>query len=583
MSDLVPIATGTLESTPLTHLLVYCLDRELSGTLVLQSPDNLRHAILFQRGVPVKVKTGVTTALLGKMLVELSVVPVPDVEDALVASETLGCPLGQALMEAGKIAPAKLLEVLRLQTSRKLISLFAMPAATAFGFYEKNLLEGWGGAEPAPVDVLATLHAGINTSSDPARIKAALAALGDKPLKPHPQGDFKRFALSDRGRSVLDLLRVRPMPLAQLLGSGAASEAVIERVIYTFLLTRHLDLGQSNKPPLGFVPSDLSSFNSESGRAAVGRLKLRNIQKGGGVVEVNPARNQTAPLPSVLGELGLAPGSTSTPPSAPAAADAMTPELEARRKEITERAETIEREDFFTMLGVAQDAPSAAVQAAYFGLAKRWHPDKLPPPLASLRDQAAKVFSRLSEASQTLMDGEKRARYVELMKQGGGTPEEQEKVNKILEAQIEYQKAEILMKKGDLAEAERFAAKAADKDPEQPDYLALLAWIRSTKPGAFPDDIATGVKTLDSVLAMAPNHQQALWYRGSLLKRLGKDSTAVVDFRKLLELDPRSVNAAREIRLFEMRAGTKKDEPKKDDDKKGAEKKGLFGGLFSKK
>lgn len=575
MSDLVAIATGNLERTPLTNLLVYCLDRELTGTLVLQSPEDVRHAILFQRGVPIKVRTGTPVALLGKLLVEQSLIPVTDVEDALVASETLQCPLGQALVDAGKLTPAKLMEVLRAQNSRKLTALFSLHPETAFGFYEKNLLNDWGGPEPVPVDVLAVLHAGISLKPDQARIQAALTALGDRPLKLRPDGEFRRFALSDRGRGILDLLRARPMSVAQLLNSGVASEAVVQQVIYTFLLTRHLDTGQSAKGPLGVSAPDSSTFNSESGRAAVGRLKLRSLQKGGGVVEVNPQRSQTAPIPSVLGELGLQPPSSNP--------DALTPELEARRKAIIERAESIDREDFFTMLGVTPDVPNNVVQSAYFNLAKQWHPDRLPPPLSSVRDQAAKVFGRLSEASQTLMDGEKRTRYVELLKQGGGSPEEQAKVNQILEAEIEYQKAEILMKKGDIVGAERFAAQAAEKDPEQPDYNALLAWIRATKPGVHPDDIAASIKLLDSVLGMSANHQRSLWYRGSLLKRLGKNDLAIFDFRKLLELDARHVDAAREVRLFDMRSGAapgkKGDDTKKEDDK---EKKGLFGGLFKK-
>jgi tetratricopeptide (TPR) repeat protein len=582
VSELVAVATGTLERTPLIHLLVYCLDRALSGTLVLQDPGNLRHAVLFQRGVPVKVKTGGAVAPLGRLLVEQGLASVPDVEDALVASRTLGTPLGKALVDDGKLPYPKLVEALKLQWQRKLLHLAALPAATAYGFYEKDLLEAWGGSEPVPVDVLAVLHAAISLGGEPEKMTAALAALGERPLKPCAGVDFRRFGLSDRGRAVLDLLRVKPMTLAQLEGAGVASPAVVRQVIYTFLLTRHLDLGGSQKPPLGAEPAASPTSTTEAGRAAVGRLKLRNIQKGGGIVEVNPPRNQTAPLPSILSE--LFPEAQAEPAPAP-----LSPELEARRQEILDRAVAIERENFFTMLGIPQDAPPAAVQAAYFALAKVWHPDRLPPELTETREQAARIFAHLSEAFQTLSDTARRAEYIKLIQQGGGSPEEQAKVTRALEAQSEYRKAEILLKKGDLAGAERFAQAAVEKDGEQPDYLAILAWIRACKPAASPDDIAASVRLLDTALGESPNHQRSLWYRGSLLKRLGKESLAILDFRKLLDLDPRHVDAAREIRLHEMRGGGRSETGggKRNETSGGKRNetgggKGLFGGLFKK-
>jgi hypothetical protein len=43
------------------------------------------------------------------------------------------------------------------------------------------------------------------------------------------------------------------------------------------------------------------------------------------------------------------------------------------------------------------------------------------------------------------------------------------------------------------------------------------------------------------------------WFRGQVLKRLGKERQALEDFRFIVENDPRHVDAQREIRLFEMK------------------------------
>jgi tetratricopeptide (TPR) repeat protein len=593
VSDLVATATGTLAKTPLTNLLIYCLDRSLSGTLVLQSPEDVRHAIYFQRGVPAKVRTGDHVALLGRVLVEMGFVTQAVVEDALVAADTLGCPIGEALLEGEKINRTQLLAALKQQTLRKLTNLFLLPETTAYGFYEqRNLLESWGGPELTPVEVLALIMSGVQVNPPKARIEAALVALGDKPLKLHVDGDFRRFQLNDRSRGVVDLLKMKPLTAAQLLNAGVTSESEVRQILYTFLLTRHLDLGGSLVPPVGFAPQDSSSPISESTRAAVGRVKLRNAPRSGGIVEVGPARSQTGtPLSAISVANALAAAQANAPQIVNAPPSA---EMEARRREITERAEKIDREDFFAMLGVPRDCPVDVAQSAYFGLAKRWHPDRLPAELSDLRDQAAKVFARLSEAFQTISDKEKRAKYVDLMQQGGGSPEEQEKVNQILEAHMDFQKAEILLKKGDLAGAERLAAKAAAADPEQADYLALLAWLRASQPGASTSVLAESVKTFDSLLGQVPNHHRALWYRGSLLKRLGREELGIVDFRRLLVLDSKNLDAAREVRLYDMRHGGASPPPAKDsdgDDKKSkgkgdkndkGESKGLFGGLFKK-
>jgi hypothetical protein len=47
------------------------------------------------------------------------------------------------------------------------------------------------------------------------------------------------------------------------------------------------------------------------------------------------------------------------------------------------------------------------------------------------------------------------------------------------------------------------------------------------------------------------------WYRGQLLKRLGRERQAIEDFRLIVERDPRHVDAQRELRLFDMQRGRK--------------------------
>jgi curved DNA-binding protein CbpA len=268
---------------------------------------------------------------------------------------------------------------------------------------------------------------------------------------------------------------------------------------------------------------------------------------------------------------------------------ALSPEHQLRRKEILERSQYIDREDYFQMLDVERTATSEELREAFFKLAKVWHPDRLPEPLSDARESCARVFGRMSEAHQTLTDAKKRARYMTLLTEGGATPEAQATIALVVEAATNFQKAEICLKRNDLAQAEALCKQAHDADPQQPDYLALLAWLRSMKPEGQTASGAQGaIKLLDRAVGLSARCERAYFYRGQIHKRLGNTQLAIRDFRKAADLNPRNIDAVREVRLHEMRsqkggsvpppasiAPPRKGKPE-------AKPSGLFGKLFKK-
>jgi curved DNA-binding protein CbpA len=251
----------------------------------------------------------------------------------------------------------------------------------------------------------------------------------------------------------------------------------------------------------------------------------------------------------------------------------MTAELAARKKEIQDKAAVAEKEDYYTLLGVPKDAPSAEIQKAFFGLAKKWHPDRVPPTLADVKELCAKVFARMSEAHQTLMDPQKRAKYDASKKPGGDdSPEAQAEVQAILGASVDFQKAEICLKRNDLKQAEILCKKALDADPKPADYIAMMAWLQAQK---RQDPVSTQQQVLELTRAIGISQacERAFFYRAMLLKRLGQEPQAMKDFKRAFELNPRNVDAQRELRIYNMRGGST---PKKE------EGGGLFGKLFKK-
>jgi DnaJ-domain-containing protein 1 len=71
----------------------------------------------------------------------------------------------------------------------------------------------------------------------------------------------------------------------------------------------------------------------------------------------------------------------------PSPAPAPRPDLAARRAEIEARAAVVDREDHFQILGVTVEAQADRIQAAYFALAKLWHPDRTPADLQDMKPQ----------------------------------------------------------------------------------------------------------------------------------------------------------------------------------------------------
>jgi hypothetical protein len=543
-----PTAQGSLERTPFAHLLVYLADRQVSGTLVLadpQQPPGEEHAIYFHEGTAAKFRTGKPIAHLGRVLFELGHLSEQALADSVAAIGGGGELHGAYLVRMGLIDRAKLLAGLRAQAKRKLAFLVALPSNTHYAFYQDvNLLETWGGPELVPVEPLGAIWSSLCARADERIVDATLARLGSTTLKLHERSDVTRFGFSPQEVAIIDLVRARPCSLATLVDSGVLPKRAVELVIYALLVTRHLDHGAQSASPVGLQKPPISErprpATSTTGTVPIARVKLAS--------RVADAPGVDRPRAPAITDSA---GTTSSHP--PPSSGELTPELQTRRDSVLRRAEGIDRENYFTMLGVGKDAPEAEVQAAYYALAKTWHPDRFPPELATVRDLASKVFARMSEAFETLSDATKRKRYVDVMKGGGGTPEEADKIQAILDAATDFQRGEILWKKNDPG-AEQYILRAYKADPEQSDYIALYAMLQLSKRAADApvDDL---LKLCDKAIHNHERCERAHFCRAMLKKRIGKVDSAMSDFRAAYEINPKNLDAAREVRLYEMRRG----------------------------
>jgi curved DNA-binding protein CbpA len=523
-----PTAIGNLAQTPFCELLVYALGRSLSGSLVLECPDRSKHALLFQLGAPVKARADVAELRLGALLEARGVIDAA----ARVTAEAGASPelFGERLVAAGALSGEQLGRILDEQLYDQIAWLARVPSATAFAYFaDIDLLAQWGG-EHRKLDPLAVIWHAIQSNPPKERIALACQGLGDKVLRLHPASRIGRFGLGARERPVLDVLRMKPQTLTELAGTALLERDALERLLYGLTLTRHLDTGEM---PLGVT--------GQTRQVPAQRAPRRPASSA-----AQPAAPAAAALAADQGE-------------APKDERALRRELSqtgrfASREEIEAKHRQLEQLDYYAVLDLERNASAEQIAAAFTALVRRWHPDRLSPELADLKEVSMRVFARMTEAHRTLAQPASRADYDRSLGIGIETGDsEQAQIERVLRAAESFQKAEILLRKRDFEGAERLAALAVAGDKDQPEYAALFAWIRARKAGASEQDIAASLDVLKGAVAKQTNNVKVRYYYAGVLKLSGHDNAALREFKFVADNDPSNLDAARELRLAEMR------------------------------
>jgi hypothetical protein len=128
---------------------------------------------------------------------------------------------------------------------------------------------------------------------------------------------------------------------------------------------------------------------------------------------------------------------------------------------------------------------------------------------------------------------------------------EKDYAERALEAMVNFRKASTALERNDLATAEQLAKKAALGDPENTEYRALVAWLMALS--GTRESAKDALTELNRVLKDDAFCERALLYRGKLLKKENRNVEALRDFISVLELNPRSNEAASEVRFLRMK------------------------------
>lgn len=253
-----------------------------------------------------------------------------------------------------------------------------------------------------------------------------------------------------------------------------------------------------------------------------------------------------APAAAASRPIGTAaPGPSKLGLSAPAVA----PNVDAEVKRLADVLAKMKTQNHFEVLSLTKDSPANAVKVAYFKLAKDYHPDTVPPGSPdSLAKAKADIFARVGDAHRTLSDENLRKEYLAELEAGGGG--EKVDVGKFLQADEFFQKGKILMQARKYADAFKMFD---DCITIMPDDAEVYAWRGYAKFFTFPDKkvgLVEAMKDITNCLKRNPNIVAAHFHQGMMHRILGDMPTAKKHFNATAKLDPKHIDAQRELRMM---------------------------------
>jgi tetratricopeptide (TPR) repeat protein len=226
-------------------------------------------------------------------------------------------------------------------------------------------------------------------------------------------------------------------------------------------------------------------------------------------------------------------------------------ELERKLRDALKR---FEGANHFEVLGISETASDEDVRQAFMGFAKTFHPDKIGRRAPKLIELSGQVFARASEANDALARSDTRIAYLAQMRKSRGAKADQREVNRILTAEQQFQRAEEAVRRRDWNGSLEALKWAMELDPNEGEFHALRGWtLYLQQQDTGGGDAEVGVEHIKKGIALSPQSATAYYYLGQIRKACGDAAEAERMFRRTIELRPNHVEAARELRLMQLR------------------------------
>jgi tetratricopeptide (TPR) repeat protein len=522
-----PSATGKLATTPLASALIYARNRRLTGALELRAPalSDAHATLAFWRGRISRVDIHPPGPYFATIVHERGWIDTATLDATLLEVAKTKRLHGDILVSRGAITEQQRNQALHEQTCRKVQQALAYPPESAFAFFESRPSTD---EPPFLVDPLAPVWRAFRDGAPPRGVPDVVAKYAHVPMRMVNEGVCDGAGFSPEERALATALAASPMSLAQLKASTTLAPARVDLVFYLLLVAKCLE---PRRPSSGSLPATSATRQPSAPHSA---------PSSGEVATARPSFSFRVPSTSAMA--AARPVGTAPAPASPEALGGAG---------IAARAAGLAQEDYFEALGVPEGASAEAVRAAFFRLAKLWQPDRLPPWLVSHSAEVAAILTHMTRAQQTLTNEAARRGWLaarEAARIGKGGAAHRLSRAEGLEA------LDKLLAKEDLSGVARDVSKLADAFPGDAEIVAIVAWVKALGGEADEGVLVASVAALDKAIRQDCDCSRAYYYRGVLHKRLANAQGAYRDFTRALQLDPNRVEAAREVRVYEMRA-----------------------------
>jgi tetratricopeptide (TPR) repeat protein len=542
---------GDLSRTPLAALLLEAFNLRASGVLSVQH-DGGTSRLYLRAGAPVGAQVFTGFRPLGMLLLQEGLIDIEALSRSLQQMAETGRPQGEILVGMGVVSRADVDRALQEQQAGYFRLIAALDAG-AYSFDAASALPEW---------TRTTLLSPLRTIVD-ALERPQASGLVSSALHPAAQGGIRlgagyavaapEFRWTEEERALVarlgrptrldEFLAPSPVPaeraqaiLAALLLLGLAAPA-IERPTPASEAGPGMPAGQV-APPVQEPPTPApAARRSDPAEARARRQRL--LQRAMSNIGVGP-----------FGGRPQAPGGgpAPTPPGASGASGASSTADASLRKALLAVAPRAKEKSLFARLGLPEGASRDDVKNAYLQLAKGFHPDRFAgTDLADLEETVKEFFTAVNEAYEVLSDDRRRAEY--FAAQHGAAREREEA------ARVDHAKGDACLRTGDVVRARGFFEAAHRTDP-RPEYRASIALTFAFD--AQNRDLRRA-RTLVEESLREGQTSRALYVAGFIARLEGDLRAAEDSQRKAVEIDPKNLDAAKELRALQSRRSVHRD------------------------
>jgi curved DNA-binding protein CbpA len=199
---------------------------------------------------------------------------------------------------------------------------------------------------------------------------------------------------------------------------------------------------------------------------------------------------------------------------------------------------------FYQVLDISNSASQAEIKKAYFGLARRYHPDLFNRDLdIQQKEMIDEVFDLITKAYHTLSDEDKREEYdKELTREA-----EDDQKGVARRAEIKFRQAKTLYNQARYEEAMSFLDEAIRLDAHKSSYFLLLAMVETK----IPTYTRKAEEHFIKAIKLEPWSPDGYLGLGIMYKNAGLKVKAANQFNKALKVDPGNPAALRELKTLD--------------------------------